>query len=338
MNCDYVQTWLMQVDSLLVKDWPRDMNRHLKRCAVCAKFARSLYKMEVDWRDQPMPPGCEDAKKRFLKTIDHPTKPIETEAPAAAETETRAKPALHPWHPIRWVGAAAMVLIALGALAYMLFGPSSTQAAPSTLIDRLIDWNVAITNADVERRKELLEEEPTLRRELEKDEALLTLEEHELADELLRSGRWLAQNEDDIVKEAEKIEKISNLLADRAAAAEKKGNELDRDRYAHGYDRFMQYGVYPMQQWKTPLFMKFLAPKGLDFKKGPSDKGGFDKDKGGWDNRDSEKERSDRLTAQKLLLDRIWQRTPDRQRPDLHKKFDGYSKKVGSMFKFGGKR
>ena len=87
MNCEYVHTWLMQVESLLVKDWPRDMNRHLKSCVGCAQLARNLFKVEQAWREQPVPEGCDKAKTKFLKSISTPAKPIKTEALVSCERE-----------------------------------------------------------------------------------------------------------------------------------------------------------------------------------------------------------------------------------------------------------
>lgn len=336
MNCVYVHTWLMQVDSLLVKDWPRDMNRHLKQCAACAKLARSLFKLEASWRDIPVPEECEQAKVRFLKSLPaaKPAKSTKPDKQHRLAPSTSPKPAGRPWHPIRWIGAAAMVLIAVTAFAWLLFSPTPSRAASSDIVERLIDWNVALTNADADERKRLLQEnEPKLREDLAREKPLLTAEDAKIAEDLLETGCWLAMNDDDPVAEAERITEISDKLYDRAAAADKKGNEKEKERCAWGADKFRHEAVRPMQKALTPLFMKFSQFKLPDPKKGVG-KGGFDKagpDKGGFDKGGLEKA----WNQKKKELEKIWDRA-ERSRIDLHRKFDGFHKKGPS--KFGGKR
>src|SRR5436189_57121 len=42
MNCQSVRNWLLQVESLQPKDWPPEVVKHLKSCAVCVKYVNAL--------------------------------------------------------------------------------------------------------------------------------------------------------------------------------------------------------------------------------------------------------------------------------------------------------
>jgi hypothetical protein len=326
MNCEYVHTWLMQVDSLLVKDWPRDMNRHFKACVACAKLARNLYKLEEAWRDLPLPEGCERAKADFLKKISKPTKTQKSPQSEESGKPEKVKPMGRPWHPVRWVAVAAMLFIGISAFSWMLFMPSQSNAAPSDIVDRLIDWNLDMTLADADERKSLLEKhEAQLRKDLKKDETRLSLEERKMAEELLEAGVKLASNED-VLAEAEIITSIADKLADRASTAEASGNDKDKERCASHYDRFRQFGVVPVKMGQTPLFIKFAQMKPPE----PKTATGMDK---------SKFEKAILLHKQQMeKMEKIWDNLPERRRPDMHKRVEGFNKKGPGMPRFGGKK
>jgi hypothetical protein len=315
MNCEYVHTWLMQVDSLLVKDWPRDMNRHLKSCAACAKLARNLFKLEQTWRDQPVPAECNEAKVAFLKSIAESAKPTKTDNPA------KPKPVLRPWHPVRWAAAAAMVLIGISAFAYLLYSPGQIQA--SDVVERLSDLNLELINAEAKDRPRLLDEkEPKLRKDFEIAKPTLSAEDAELADYLFENAKKLAST-DDLEKEAELATDAADKLLAHAEKVEMKGNPKETERCGARYSMFMQHGV-------NPLFIKLSQFKMPD-KKGGFEKGGLDRDKGGLDR---EKER-DKGGFERMM--KMQQRSPEFSRPDLHKKFENWGKKGFTLPKMGGK-
>ncbi len=302
MNCESVRNWLMQVESLQPKDWPHKVTNHLKSCAVCLKFVNSLGKMEKAWRDHPLPASCEQGKAAFLKQLIKQRMAIP------------ARPAVRFWRPARYAAVAAMLLIGISGFGWLLFSPTPNRAtASSDIVERLIDWNLELTNAKLKDRVLLLEEnEARLRKELEAAKTLLTSEDYELAENLLNNGRWLATNSD-LVKEAERITDIADKLAVRADSALRLGNEKDMERCGMRYSIFWARGVVPLKD-------KISEFKTLEFKKG-FDKGAFDQ-----------------MMNQQKQFEKILERSPEHSRPDLHKRFDWFHKKGPSMSKGGGKK
>ena len=324
MKCKSVQTWLLQVETLHVKDWPRNMNRHLKRCAACAKIARQLYKLEEGWRNQPVPEGCDQAKAAFLEKLSTLEQPEKREKPARREKRVKPaklKPTARRWSPLRWAAAAAVLLIGISG---WLFWPAPSRAASSDVVDRLIDWNVKMTNAEAKDRKQLLQEhEANFQKDLQT--AALSAEERELAEELFKSGRELASTDDPIV-EAEVVKRIADKLYSHAERAET--NEHEFERCGMRYWKFKENGWDPMKA-RIAQF-KFPEPK-----KGGPDKGGFDK--GGF--KGSDKGSNEYWMNQKKQFEKIFERSPEYARPDLNKRFDGFGKKGGGPGgKMGGKK
>ena len=314
MKCKSVQIWLQQVETLHVKDWPRNMNRHLKRCAACAKSARQLYKLEEGWRNQPVPEGCDQAKADFIEKLSTLDQPEKREKPARREKRVKPampRPTIRLWNPTRWAAAAAVVLVGISA---WLLWPAPSRAS-SDIVERLIEWNLAMTNPDPNGRKRLFEEhEAKLRKDLEDDNVLLSDDDHKIAKDLLENGCWLAAN-DDPFAEAERMTDMADKLALRADVAEKRGDEKDKERCAVCYMRFCEKGVKPM----FIRLEQFKIPEGKNSsEKGGSEKGGLDKV--GFD--------------LKKFFERMKDRTPEFSRPDLHKKFEGFGKKGGG--KMGG--
>jgi hypothetical protein len=298
------------------------MNRHLKRCAACAKNARLLYKLEEGWRNQPIPKECDQAKAVFLEklgALEQPEKLEKREKPARREKRVKPgkpRPTVLRWNPMRWTAAAAVLLIGLSA---WLFWPSPTLAS-SDVIERLIEWNLEISNANAKDRKRLLDDgEANLRKHLEKDNALLSAEDLKIAEDLLENGCWLAAN-DDPFAEVERMTDMADKLALRADVADKKGNEKDKERCAVCYMRFCDLGVKPvfvrLEQYKVPEMKKGIERGGLE--KGGLEKGGFEL---------------------KKFLEKMKERVPEYSRPDLHKRFEGLGKKGGGLGgKIGGRK
>jgi hypothetical protein len=218
---------------------------------------------------------------------------------------------------MRWLAAAACLFIGIIGVGLLVPGRRSTDNNISaSVVDRLVDWNVALVNAEPNKRKELLEEYEGYSGELKKARPVLAPEECQLGEDLLESGRLLAIAEDPLA-EAEAVTAIANKLFAHAAVAVEKGTEKDAERCGMRYSRFNAFAVRPM--WNR--LDQFKSPDknvGVD-----KDKNGFDKDKGGSKGIDKSS------VEQKRQFDALRQRSPEVSRPDLYKKFDMLSKKGG---------
>jgi hypothetical protein len=287
MNCQAVRDRLMQGESLQVKDWPRSMNRHLKECPTCAKLARNLYKLEDAWRNQPIPEECEAAKATFLDKLNSMAAPPQVEAdeqPATVKFEQPAKPrkagkqkgsskpARRQPGSMRWAALAAMVLIGISVVAVMFATNNKAQANDSDIVERLIDFNLELTNAEPNERKKVYDKRAAdLKKAMEKAGPILSKDELARANKLFEDSGFLATN-DSPVEEAKRLTAISDDLLTWAEAAESSGNKKEIERFGGRYAKFWNEGVSPMQKGASPLFKKF---KGFDPEK--YGKNGFEK-------------------------------------------------------------
>ena len=316
MKCKSVQNWLLQVDTLDVKDWPRNMNRHLKRCDVCAKIAHKLYKLEEAWRHQPVPASCEQAKAAFLdklSTHEEAQGPAVREKPSKRAKRGKAKlpvkPAARSWHPYRWASVAAALFIGIITLGLLM--PGQTRASDD-LVERLVEWDLKLANTEdlTERKRILQDEEPEFKRELLI--APLSEEDHKLAEVLLDDAEKLAQTSDPVV-EADIVVDIANKLLSRAESAVDHGNEKEIERCGKYYGRFYDHGYVHMKSRVEKL--------NLPERKGGFDKAGIDKGfKGSF-------EKGFDHSANQKRLEKIFQHGPESSRPDLHKRIEGLGKK-----------
>ncbi len=254
MNCQSAQDWLLHAEDLRPRSWPKDLVAHVKSCSACVKVVNMLSKLEKAWHEQPIAIECEQAKGRFLSTVG---------APAPARSKLRQL--LFRVPRVRFVAAAAMILIAFTAFGWLVFSPGQTRAS-SDVVDRLLEWNLEMTNATPQDRKRLLEEHETaLRLDLQKAQPKLAPEERELADNLLAHGVWLAAN-DDVIEEADRVNNLAEELAGRVETAGKKNSPKESEHAQLHYYKFMQRGVHPVEvritQMKPP-------EKKEEWKKGP---------------------------------------------------------------------
>lgn len=234
MKCEAAQDWLLQCENLLPKTWSKDVRRHVKACAACYEFARSLKKLENAWRNQPLPAQAGKPEAKFLKRI--------------ARLEEPAQPA-RPWpRPGRWLSAvAAMLILGVSVVAWMLFSPAEIRA--SDVVDSLIEWNARLSNADSEKRKHLLEEnEDIFRKRLQN--AKLSPEERANGEFLLEAARKLVLS-DDLEEDEEIITELADKLLERAKNAEKNGTKKESDHCNRRYTLFVDKAVNPLKSKLT---------------------------------------------------------------------------------------
>jgi hypothetical protein len=272
MNCQPVRIWLLQADTLKPGAWPTEVGDHVAQCASCKKLARKVRKLEHKWRDeQPVAEEIESSKAAFLKKLrkrqkatNPATVPVEREE-LDSPRETKTKPdkdsRLVVLQFVRWgvgaVSAAAVILVCITALAWLLFSPSETYAS-TDVVDRLLDLNLQISNAEGKARKRLYDEnEKSIVQDLQR--ARLNEDEREFAEELLENCRFLAEN-DDPVEEVNRINDIADRIKSREDVASKKGDEKEKEKCKFQLKKMMNMGYNPIidriSEFKTPEGMK----------------------------------------------------------------------------------
>jgi hypothetical protein len=266
MNCRAVKLWLLQAETLKATAWPSDITEHVVTCGSCSKVARKIRKLENKWRDElPVVVETQSAKAAFLKQLRQRQKPLEPisveeidilpmPAPAALPTKKKKRARPRSWQPLPWVAVAAVVLVSIGIFSYFTLAPGESRAASVDVLDRLIDLNLQISNANAKERQRLLEEhQALLRQDLTK--AKLTDEEEQFAHELLENCTYLAEN-DDPIEEANLITDLADKIKSREEVAIKTGNARVKDQCSFQHQKVMQMGYHQIieriSQFKTP--------------------------------------------------------------------------------------
>jgi hypothetical protein len=141
--------------------------------------------------------------------------------------------------------AAALVLLAVGLGALGPVGAPEAQAAPVDVVERLVDWNLAIAQApsSAERKRLHAEQADRFRGALAR--AKLPPAERELAETLLENASWLADN-DDPVAAAERFDAIADRLVTHMDGRVRAKDEKRLARLAETYRKVsQQLAVYP---------------------------------------------------------------------------------------------
>jgi hypothetical protein len=226
MNCQRAQDWLLQADCpRRLEEAPAEVSGHVRTCADCQRLIARLERLERRWREEPLPASAAGARDAFLRRL--PATP-----PAAVRLPRRTLP--------RWLMAAG-VFLALGLGAWLLL-PAPTVQASDDLVERLLDWNLDLSQAPsaADRARLYAERAPALEADLHKHG--VPHGDREVAEKLLETAGWLAQHNDP-VEEAERFNALADQFLERLHAATPHGDERLLARLARRYQRLAEQGL-----------------------------------------------------------------------------------------------
>jgi hypothetical protein len=220
MNCEQAQEAI-----LLAEDpaHPQDaeLGRHVMGCAVCGMFADRLAGLERAAAQLPMPASSEQAKQSVIANVRSKL--------MAPRRQLFLRPA--------WIGAvAASLVIAIGLSAWLW-----PREAPASVVEQLIDWDVALADAQAPQEREQLytNQAATLRTAVQR--ASLNDEDRQLATTLLENAAWLSRNNDP-VERTEKFCDLADLLVVRMNSAAAANDSRTMQRLGGHYGR-VQRGI-----------------------------------------------------------------------------------------------
>src|SRR5262245_1243041 len=232
MNCQQVQDWLLQADD------PRpdrcgspELAGHVEQCDSCRRLADQLVRLEQAWRNIPLPAGADRARIMFLDQMT---------CPSVIQSLARRSWFRDPI-PRRWA-VAAVILIAVGAGALLLFQTPPTHAAPD-VVERLIDWNLDLTRARSPDERGRIHAGQATRLKEEIQRAKLPPDDRELAETLLANGSWMAEN-DDPPDVADRFDHLADQLVAQMDTATHRKDARRINRLAALYCRVAEQGVH----------------------------------------------------------------------------------------------
>ena len=231
MNCRQAQDWLLQCeDPRPAPSGSPELAEHLAGCEVCRLLTGKVRRLEQAWRPLPVPASADRARVAFLNRLSRPAVlPIQ---PQRVRSRRFATP--------RWA-VAALVFLAVGMGVWLLFPAPQAHAAPE-LVDRLVDWNLKLTQAKSpeERNRIYAELAPQLKDAVQKTD--MPADDRALAESLLENGTWLAGN-DDPVAEADRFNDVADKLLARMDSATDGGDAGKVTQLARLYSQVADRGI-----------------------------------------------------------------------------------------------
>jgi hypothetical protein len=225
MDCSNARDWLLQAERPWgLDDAPGDLAAHVDGCPRCRRLAGALEGLEQRYRDELRPATAEPARDAFLARLHTPV----------------AGPRPRRMLPRRWAAAAAL-LLAVGAAVWALL-PTTQARGASDVVERLITWNLEITQAQALEGRARIYKEHAAELEAALEQAELPEEEREFAVALLDSGSWLAGN-DDPAAEADRFNDMADRLLAQIDTATTKKDAKRLRRLADLYRRIAEQGV-----------------------------------------------------------------------------------------------
>jgi hypothetical protein len=235
MTCDDVRPILLQADSAHPANQSAEVRAHLDVCRECCKFNERLFRLERDWRNLPMPAGAEVAKQAFLRRLagdlTRPTKPSRwARLPRLPRTALAGI-------------VAASLLLAASLVAWRML-PAARETARETanakLLDDIVDWNLALAEANETERAALLKEAPKFQTRLQL--MSFNTDDRQFAETLLDKAAILAKNPDPLVA-AEHFDAVADQVQQRLDKAVHSNKVGEADQWAARLSTIDERGV-----------------------------------------------------------------------------------------------
>lgn len=207
MICQTARDWLLNADHpARLADAPADVASHIHGCSDCQQLMAKIARLDQAWRDLPLPATAQSTKAKFLKqTFNRPAQP--------------RVPVRRTWVLPAGVSAAvSLALLLVIGLAVWLAPAPTAHANSEVVIEKLIDWNLQMTESkDARERADLFTRHAdSLKADM--GTAKLTTADRQFAQHLFDNGAWLAANEDSL-EEAHRFTDVADQILSRMESA-----------------------------------------------------------------------------------------------------------------------
>ncbi len=244
MNCETCR------ESILNSDDPRLLlalgtisGDHMSRCPSCYQFAHDLISIETAWRSIPDHPHAETSKQNFLNRRYYSLGSGRAGSPQRSYVINNS----------RWFTAVCL-FIALGSLVLFFWPTEKTATARPDLIDKLVDWNLELSEAAtcLDREKIFKDHSQALHDLLRSEK--LSEKDAFLARQLLENGTWFAHHEDPI-EELLRLNQLADDLLKRVL--ETRSDARRSKKFARQFRKVHERGIdRKLEQMKSRLLPK----------------------------------------------------------------------------------
>jgi hypothetical protein len=256
-DCKQIQETLLTLDTVglsSVTSLPAQVQTHIRGCADCRGMLTQLQQLEVATQSLPVPAEASAARVRFeqrfvVRTSQSAPIAIGGSRPDRADREVRTTrgSVLATIHRKYWrtLAIAASILICAGLLIpWVITGTSGQTANAEPLVDRLVDWNVQMAQADNPTQRQQIFNKNVSAFSHEVDGKALSPDERALATKLISSGATLG-SADDPITQAEQFEDVAGMLLQRISAASAAGDTKLVRRLSRNYALITGKGLTP---------------------------------------------------------------------------------------------
>lgn len=232
-----------------------DLRAHAERCEACRQWVVRLTDLEQTWREAPPDPRIEASKHAFLARLhagewlvsgseeDGAEVPAGSEARCPACQSLRAAPEdgrRSRRRFLQWTATSAAGLVAASGGLWLFL--SSQSAAADDVLDRLIDWDLRLTEAPSQNDRQRIygAERDSLGSMVAK--ARFNTGLNKMAQALLAHGEWLVANRDPLVA-AHRFDGLADGFLQSALESADAGDRRRLRRRLAQYSRLLEQGV-----------------------------------------------------------------------------------------------
>jgi hypothetical protein len=236
MNCREVQHRLFDSDDPRQAACDEPLARHLRDCEACRELSEQLAGIELTWRDLPDAPQTDAAKQAFLARWPA----LVATAQAAQPIDPRGRRSSRR-RMLQWCAASAASVLAMGTGAWLLVSDQPARG-DEDLLDRLVDWNLRLTQTESTDDRNRLFEQQRSQFDTLLSEPAPAMGQAPLVRAFIENGRWLASHHDALT-EADRFDGLADRLLESAVEAGANGNVRRMNRLLTQYNRVLEAGV-----------------------------------------------------------------------------------------------
>ncbi len=225
MICSQARDWLLR--AALPEELasaPADVAAHIRDCGDCQRLVQQLHRMERIWDEQPLPASAEMAREQFL--VRQAVKP-------AARTSLMLVVA-------RWA-VVACLLVCVTLTVFIMSTPQKAHA-DSDVIDKLIDWNLELSESSTPAEREKLYSDRAESFKADLAASRLSNEDRQFGETLLHNGQWLTSNTEPL-EEAVRFDALADRIVDRVQVAADSRDAIAAKKNANRYKRITEKGI-----------------------------------------------------------------------------------------------
>jgi hypothetical protein len=227
MICPTARDWLLTADHpVRLADAPADVACHVHGCPTCQQVMARVARLDQAWRELPVPATAHAATKFLDQALNSPAQP---------------RPSARRWALPAGVSAVIALTLVL-VIGLWLAAPTPMQANSEVVLERLIDWNLRMTESKSpeERAKLFAEHADSLKTDLNK--VKWNAEDRQIAQTLYDNGAWLAAN-DDSLEEADRFTAVADQMLARMESAAGGNDARTTQLLLVNYERISARGI-----------------------------------------------------------------------------------------------